>query len=216
MENNFATKTLILDLDDTIFQTRSMDPKIFEPFFKHLALNLKPNFDSKTIDAISHDLWQNTWDKVIHKYGIPLPSIMESVKLLEKLELNLKIVPYPDYNFIKNFTGRKFLVTTSLTSLQVSKIKALKIENDFEKIVINDTFKETKTKHDIFKELVSEFNLKPETTFVIGDNAASEIEAGNQLNMITIQILREGVVKGNNARYYIKSFEELREVLNKK
>ena len=207
--------TLILDLDDTIFQTRSMNPKIFEPFFEHLVSKLKPDFNSQTIDAIVNDLWQNTWDKVIHTYNIPIASIMDSVKLLENLELNLTILPYPDYSFIKNFNGRKFLVTTSLTSLQESKIKALKIENDFEKIIINDTFKEKKTKFDIFKELIAEFNLNTESTYVIGDNAASEIEAGNQLNMITIQILREGVVMGNNARYHIKSFDELPEIFSR-
>ena len=73
---------------------------------------------------------------------------------------------------------------------------------------------ETKTKVDIFQELLEAHNLKPERTFVIGDNPNSEIHAGNQLNLKTIQILREGISKGTNADFYIHSFEELEEILS--
>ena len=65
-----------------------------------------------------------------------------------------------------------------------------------------------------FKDLIQEFNLTPGKTYVVGDNADSEIKAGNSLNMITIQILRENVTKGDNARHYIKSFSELDQIIN--
>jgi putative hydrolase of the HAD superfamily len=136
-----------------------------------------------------------------------------SVNVLDNLELKLNISTYSDYIFVKRISVPKFLVTTSLTSLQNAKIKALNIENDFVKIVINDPFKETKTKLDVFKDLMEEFNLIPEDTFVIGDNSESEIKAGNALNMVTIQILREGAVKGINAKHYINSFEELSPIM---
>jgi FMN phosphatase YigB (HAD superfamily) len=206
-------QALILDLDDTIFQTRSMDTAVFTPFFDHLALNLSPIFDQETIDSIMNDLWQKTWEVVIHEYQIPRSVIMDSIQVLDQLQLDLDISPYPDYSYIQTLQCPKFLVTTSLTSLQNSKIKALNIAHDFTKIIINDTFKEQKTKLEIFKDLVSIYNLTPETTYVIGDNADSEIKAGNTLNMVTIQILRDNVVKGNNANHYIRSFHELEEIL---
>lgn len=209
------TNTIILDLDDTIFQTKSMDAKIFEPFFKHLVLNLKPNFNQQDIERITSDLWQRPFDVVIKKYNIPLSTVTESIDLLENLDLHLKISTFHDYTFIKNLKTQKLLVTTGITALQIAKIKALKIENDFDKIVINDTLKESKTKQDIFNDLKLEFNLNPETTFVIGDNPESEIEAGNALNFITIQILRNNVIKGGNAKYYINSFAELDLIINK-
>lgn len=205
-------KALILDLDDTIFETRTMDPQIFEPFFLHLKEGLKSEFDQTVIDNITADLWRNTWDKVISTYSIPMEIILDAIRVLDALELNLAIVPYADYCFVKELSCPKYLVTTSLTSLQQAKIRALNIEHDFVKIVINDTFKESKTKFDIFKELVDECNLVAEHTYVIGDNAESEIEAGNALNMVTVQMLRKGVVKGNNAKYYIRSFEELQSI----
>jgi len=205
---------IILDLDDTIFKTKSMDPKVFEQFFKHFACNLKAQFNQAEIESILDDLWESPWDEVIRKYAIPIPVVTDSLKILDNLELNLNISTYEDYCFVKIIPVPKYLVTTSLTSLQKTKIKALKIENDFVKIVIIDTFIEPKTKLDIFRELMMEYNLIPETTFVIGDNANSEIEAGNYLNMVTIQILREGVTKGNNARHYINSFQDLCQIIN--
>jgi HAD superfamily hydrolase (TIGR01509 family) len=127
--------------------------------------------------------------------------------------LDLDISPYPDYQYLQTIQCPKFLVTTSLSSLQNSKIKALNIADDFTKIVINDTFREQRTKLDIFRDLLSTFKLQPETTYVIGDNADSEIKAGNALNMVTVQILRDNVVKGTNAQYYIRTFHELEGIL---
>lgn len=207
-------KALILDLDDTIFQTKSMDKEVFAPFFNHFISNLKPNYDELIINSIINDLWQRPWDVVLNKYDIPKATLLNSINVLENLKLNLNISTYPDYAFIKNIQCTKFLVTTSLTSLQQSKIKALNIEHDFTKIIINDTLKNSKTKLDIFKDLILEYNLIPEKTYVIGDNSDSEIKAGNLLNMITVQILRENVIKGDNANHYIKSFNELATILN--
>ncbi len=150
---------------------------------------------------------------VLERHQIPQHLFSQSVKVLEYEVLNLEIETYTDYQFIKNYPKDKFLVTTGLTSLQNAKIEALQIQNDFKKIIINDRLIETKTKVDIFKELLDEHNLVPENTVVIGDNPNPEIHAGNQLNLKTIQILRKGIAKGNNADFYIRSFEELAEIV---
>lgn len=209
-----TNKSIILDLDDTIFQTKSMDNRVFEPFFNHFISSLKTNFDQSIINSIVNDLWQRPFDIVIKKYNISMEAITTSIEVLENLDFNLKITPFPDYHFIKSIQFPKFLVTTGLTALQESKIKALKIENDFVKIIINDSLRDTKTKQDIFNDLILEFKLIPEKTYVIGDNADSEIKAGNFLNMATIQILRDTVVKGDNAKHYINSFSELEAIIN--
>lgn len=208
-----AGKTIILDLDYTIFQTDTIDKMFFQDFFEHLTTNLTPLYSGTVITSIIADLWKHPWDIVITRYEIPKEIFLNAVSVLNSLPLNLNIQPYPDYHFIKNYTGNKFLVTTSSTALQKAKIKALNIENDFTEIIINDTLIESKTKLDIFKYLVLKYNLVPEKTYVIGDNPNSEINAGNCLNMITVQILRDNVIKGNNAKYYIKSFDELPDIL---
>lgn len=205
--------TLILDLDYTIFQTNTIDRNVIDPFFENLLSNLKSLFDHKIIENIENDLWKDSWDVVIDRYNIPKEIFSKSVKILESLPLKLDISTYTDYHFIKNYSIDKFLVTTGLTSLQKAKIEALKIENDFKKIIINDRLIESTSKLDIFRELIEIYNLIPEKTYVIGDNPHSEIQAGNILNLNTIQILRENVVRGDNAKYYINSFEELKNII---
>jgi len=207
-------EAIILDLDDTIFQTKSMEVKVFDVFFEHLFLSLRSSFNEATINEIIQDLWIYPWDSVIEKYNIPKQLIYESISVLDNMDLKLNISTYPDYHFIQQLSVPKFLVTTGLTSLQQSKINTLNIRDDFEKIVINDTFLESKTKLDIFKALVIEYDLIPEKTLVIGDNSESEIKAGNAMNMITIQIVREATQKGNNAKFIIHSFDNLKSLLN--
>ena len=55
--------------------------------------------------------------------------------------------------------------------------------------------------------------LAPKDVLVVGDNPDSEIEAGNQLGITTVQILRPGVIRGNNAAYYIDELAELQMLL---
>lgn len=208
-----TNKVLILDLDDTIFETKSMDKKILNPFFDDLLFNLKPIFNLNQIEEIYNDLWKYSWDFVIEKYSIPKEIFINSIIILENSNFKLKIKTFPDYSFIKNFPVDKFLVTTGLTFLQNQKIKALQIENDFKEIVINDRLFSNETKFDIFKKLILKHNINPKESYVIGDNSDSEIKAGNELNFKTIQILRKNVEKGNNACFYIDSFDELEYII---
>ena len=204
---------IILDLDYTIFPTNTISREVVEPFFENLSINLKSLFIEETIENIHIDLWKDSWDVVIEKYKIPKEVFLKSVKILESLELKLEISTYSDYQIIRDYKIDKFLVTTGLTSLQKLKIEALNIENDFKEIIINDRLIETRTKLDIFTELIDKYELVPERTFVIGDNPNSEIQAGNELKLKTIQILRENIVQGTNAEYYINSFSELKNII---
>jgi len=205
---------IILDLDDTIFSTKSMGNEIFEPFINDLITRLKASYDNQTISRIIDNLWVSPIDIVINRYNIPKDLILESLQVLDNLTIDLNIVPFADYGFIKCLETPKYLITTGITYLQQSKIISLGIDKDFVEIIINDTIKESKTKKDLFIGLVSKYGLTPERTYVIGDNPDSEIKAGNDLNMITIQILRENIKKGDNATYYINSFAELENIFN--
>jgi len=207
-------KAVILDLDDTIFPTKSMDCKIFDPFFNDLIHRLRSSFDPGIIDNIIKDLWESPMDSVIKKHQIPVEIILDSIKILNDLEIVLNIHPFSDYVYIKELLIPRFLITNGITNLQKAKIKALKIENDFTDIMINDTTLETKTKKDLFSRLIKKHALIPEKTYVIGDNPDSEIAAGNDLKMITIQILRDNITKRDNARYHIYSFDELAMIIN--
>lgn len=206
-------QTLFLDLDYTVFPTNTIDKTILAPFFENLIKDIDSIYSAKTIENIVADLWKDSWDVVIEKYKIPKDIFAKSIAILEKSELKLNISTYADYVYLKNYPADKYLITTGLTSLQKSKIKALKIEDDFKEIIINDRLVDSKTKLDIFRELIDKHNLCQQHIYVIGDNPNSEIQAGNDLNLNTIQILRENIEKGNNAKFYIQSFEELSDII---
>ncbi|MEP7196096.1 MAG: HAD family hydrolase [Saprospiraceae bacterium] len=207
-------RAIILDLDDTIFEIKTIQKESVQPFLNCLSAGLSESFTRQKVEMILNELWLNTWNKVIEKYEIDRTIFAQAINVLDNSDVVLNIFPYPDYAFLKSLQVSKFLVTASSTAIQEKKIKALKIENDFEKIIINDPFKSKKTKRHAFEELMQEYNLIPEKTIVIGDNSDSEIKAGNELNMVTVQILREDVKKGNNAKHFIHSFEELNLIIN--
>jgi len=50
---------------------------------------------------------------------------------------------------------------------------------------------------------------------VIGDNPDSEIAAGNNLGMITVQILRRPTMLKGEADYHVKDLYKVKELLKK-
>jgi putative hydrolase of the HAD superfamily len=65
-------------------------------------------------------------------------------------------------------------------------------------------------KEGIFRKILEQNQLSPEEALVVGDNPDSEIAAGNRVGIPTVQILRPGVPRGENATHYISGLEELR------
>ena len=73
-----------------------------------------------------------------------------------------------------------------------------------------------KGKEGIFQQILETYQLAPADVLVVGDNPDSEIEAGNRLGLTTVQILRPGVPRADNATLYIHSLIELNEHLQSK
>ena len=207
-------KAILLDLDDTIFPVRSIDQTTFEPFLNDFISRLQDFYDPMVIEKIIEELWSEPVDFVTDKYSIPIEIVRESFQFFNHSDFVLNIMPYPDYKYVKKLSVQKFLVTDGITGLQTAKIEALGIGHDFDEIVINDPFEDSRSKKDIFMDLVKKYNLKQEQTFVIGDNPESEIEAGNSLNMITVRIVRNGeITQVKKANYHIKSFRDLEAII---
>jgi FMN phosphatase YigB (HAD superfamily) len=65
----------------------------------------------------------------------------------------------------------------------------------------------------MFESILDARKLRPEEVVEVSDNPDSEIEAGSRLGMKTVQILRPGVPRADNATYYIQTFDELKTLL---
>src|ERR1043165_813736 len=101
---------LILDLDDTIFRTRSMKKEIFEPFFDDLGRRLKNEFSAEMVEEILERLWDTPWDRLAAKHGISKGHFTASINVLDSLDLDLRIEPFPDYQVTRALPQTKFLV----------------------------------------------------------------------------------------------------------
>ena len=209
---------LILDLDDTIFQTNSINPEIFESAFSIIHNYYHSRETGIPIEKMITALWSQPHDLVFSKYKTPTYIISEFYTQISTINYStLNIKTFDDYKWIRNNSKRKILVTTGLKELQLAKIKALGIESDFEAIKIDDPrLHPRQHKLDIFKQILKETAIAPKEIWVIGDNPDSEIKAGKQLGMNTVQRKSSSKKSSLFADYEIDSFAELIEILAKK
>lgn len=208
-------KILILDLDDTIFETGSMDAQIFEPATSVIFSHFQNENQTFRLE-IQKDLWSYPFDFVQSKYDIPSHIIDEFYNQISKIDYNtLKVCPFKDYSIIQKMNIEKILVTTGFKELQLAKVKALNIENDFQSIHIDDPRTSPRnTKLEIFQKILKTSNKKAHDFVVIGDNPNSEIKAGHQLAMKTIQRKSKTKAISDLANHVIDSFESLETIMN--
>jgi len=202
------TKLLILDLDDTIFETKSIDPQIFDPLIQLIHDYASAKYDQETTEKITQALWHRPFDVVANKFNFSQEIIDSFYHTINQLSFDLNISTFPDYHFLKTLPFPKILVTTGFQSLQKAKIKALEIESDFTSIYIDDPSQDNRIyKKGIFTQIINQHQLDASQIWVIGDNPDSELKAGRTLGMSTIQIIKGNTPASSNADYHISSYE---------
>lgn len=207
---------LILDLDDTIFETKSMNPRIFDSAITLIKNHYEQNYSELEYEKIIKELWSYPVDVVFAKYNTKKSLVTEFYRMIEEIDYQkLEIKTFEDYKEIKTIEMKKILVTTGLQKLQLAKIKALKIENDFDHICIDDPrLFPRKHKIDIFKQILLSTKKEPQEIWVIGDNPESEIKSGKVLGMKTIQRKSNSKKTSEYADFKIESFEELKGIID--
>ena len=203
--------TLIVDLDNTLFDTSSMDRTMFMPAIEQM----RKHFASQALaDRAIRDIWTYPIDEVSRKYDIPDPIIEDFLRNLEAVEYNLDISPFEDYKILKEINAEKIMVTTGIESLQRAKISELGIADDFTAIYID---KVTDThriyKKGIFSKIVQESTCKGHQIWIIGDNGNAEIKAGRELGLKTIQRKMPDQIASEYADFTLHTFHELHPIL---
>ena len=206
---------LILDLDDTIFETKSMNSNIFDSAINLIENHYEYHHSKTKSKEIITELWSYPIDVVFAKHQTEESLVQEFYQLISEIDFReLEIQVFEDYREVKRLDERKVLVTTGLKELQNAKIKALGIENDFEEIFIDDPrLFPRRHKTDIFRQVLSNTKIEPHRIWVIGDNPESEIKAGKELGMNTIQRKSKSKKISELADYYIESFDELERII---
>ncbi|MBQ0736015.1 HAD family hydrolase [Aquimarina celericrescens] len=205
---------LIFDMDDTIFETKSIGEEPVKPIldkFEHLLIH---RFGTELAKEIVAKLWKYPFDVIADTYKFDEYQNSEFARLVNENEYNLKVQPFEDFNLVKNLKQEKVLVTTGFSKLQNAKIQHLGLEKEFNKIYIDDILDPKRIfKKGIFKNILLDKNIKPEFVYIVGDNPHSELKAGFELGLNTIQVAKFGQKRSEYANYYISNFKELIPIL---
>ena len=215
--HNFPVKrAIIFDLDNCLSAANEVGTHLFEPVFDAIR-RANRNCDTLSDAAIERafsDCWRHPLDWVAKTHGFTDEMLAAGWNESVGLQVETAMRGYSDLYILKELSGLLFLVTSGFRRLQESKIRALGLERFFAKVYVDAIDEpDRKGKQKIFERILETYQLKPEDALVVGDNPDSEIEAGNRLGIRTVQILRPGVPRGNNALHYIQGLSELKDLV---
>jgi FMN phosphatase YigB (HAD superfamily) len=129
-------------------------------------------------------------------------------------EVTQQMHGYGDLAVLREIPAKLFLVTSGFRRLQQSKVQALGITHLLTELHIDAIDEDApKGKLHAFQSILRNHQLAPNQVLVVGDNPDSEIAAGNELGITTIQILRPGVPPSLAAAHLIRSLHELKSFL---
>ncbi|MEM6844720.1 MAG: hypothetical protein AAF632_21070 [Bacteroidota bacterium] len=198
-------KTLIIDLDHTIFDPSTIRFQEIKQFFDIFAQQIPPINQQ----AAQKDFFYLSTNDFIDKYSLD-KSVLRSELERIKLDIKLDVSPFKDYTFVQRMKVRRVLLTSGITALQNLKINSLGIRDDFDEICINDPLDDVPDgKLVVMQQLKGQTEDAENNLVVIGDNLEEEIKYGQYLGLRSILIDRVGNSESPCHCESISSFEEL-------
>jgi FMN phosphatase YigB (HAD superfamily) len=207
-------KAIIFDLDNCLAAANEVGEHLFEPAFEAIRNANSGTLTAEQLAKAFNECWRHPLDFVAGKFGFSQEMLTAGWEVFSQTCVQSPMIGYGDLAILRELPFELYLVTSGFRRLQESKIRALEIGHVFKGIEI-DAIDEVdrKGKQGIFESILDARTLRPEEVVVVGDNPDSEIEAGNKLGMKTVQILRPGVPRADNATYRIHTFDELKTLL---
>ena len=207
-------RAIIFDLDNCLSAADEPGKGLLEPVFDAIRRVNHGRLSNEALADAFSDCWRHPLDFVAEKYAFTEDMLAAGWAVYSQLEVATPMRGYADLRTLAELPVLRFLVTSGFRLLQESKIKALEFERLFAAIYVDAIdAADRKGKQSIFEGILNDYRLKPEEVLVVGDNPDSEIEAGNQLGITTVQVLRAGVSRGNNASHYIDNLAQLKGLL---
>jgi FMN phosphatase YigB (HAD superfamily) len=210
---NTMIKALIFDLDSCLAPANEPGDNLFAGAFSAIRSANNGHLHEDQLQAAFQDCWRFPFDSIADKYRFS-PAMREAgFNAFRQVEVRQPMRGYGDLQVLAEFSADLFLVTSGFRRLQESKVRALGLHHVFTEILIDAIEESPKGKLRLFQHILRGYQLSPSEVLVVGDNPDSEIAAGNQLGMATIQILRPGVPASPMARHHIRNLGELKQLL---
>lgn len=205
----------ILDLDNTLFDTRSIPEELTDRLHSRLR---QANADchavsSETLERAINDTWYAPFSDVCERHSLPRTFVSIWNDWQETVSFDRPLIPYPDVmsslRILRNQGHHLCLLTSGYRRFQQAKIEALGFTPLFDEIHIDAVDESCLGKAAIIQDLVLSRQWNRKDLLIVGDSAVNEIDAGLRLGISTIQILRPGVVATDLADRHIHSLLEL-------
>jgi len=215
-------KAIIFDLDSCLAAANEVGEKLFAHAFEAIRSANQGHIPEDCLNAALADCWRFPFDFIAAKYNFSAAMRSAGFAAFAQTEVTEQMHGYGDLDALRDLKAAQplllplqlFLVTSGFRRLQQSKVKALGLDQLLTGLHI-DAIDESgpKGKLHAFRSILRDHNLSPSEVLVVGDNPESEIAAGNELGMTTIQILRPGVPSSAAATHQIRSLHELKKLM---
>ncbi len=209
-------KALIFDLDNCLAAANEVGDALFEPAFEAMRQANHGTVAEEVLRQAFADVWRHPLDWVAARHGFSAAMLAAGSQAFQTIEVTGRMVGYGDLASLAELPADKFLVTSGFRRLQESKIRALQLEPLFTAIFVDAIGEPGRLgKLGLFQKILADYRLIPEEVLVVGDNADSELAAGQRLGIATVQTLRPGVPLASKATFHIHSLTGLKQLLKR-
>ena len=204
-------QAVIFDLDNCLCPADAVGRALYEAAFDAIRAANDGRVAPAALDAALEACWHTAFDLVARQYGFSETMTRAGDAAFRQVEVHGPLQSYADLALVKELPLRRYLVTTGYRRLQESKIRALGIAPWFEQVLV-DAIDEPghPGKKMAFQQIAQRDGFAPHDVMVVGDNPVSDLAAGRALGMVTVQLLRPGVLPADDVDH---RFAGLREVL---
>lgn len=215
----------IFDLDDTLYPERSF----VESGFRAVAMDLKQIFGWDVETSLMHmmktlsDVGRGAvFDRLLNSHGaLSAKLVRHCIITYRHHQPNIQLVPEAN-KILDSFVKRPYLVTDGHKEVQYNKVKALNIQDRFNRIYITHRYGIRYSKPSIhcFELIRRRERCAWNEMFYVGDNPEKDFVNLNPLGVHTIRVATgehaTAVAKvGFDAKHQIGSLDELEDLLFK-
>lgn len=209
-----SPRALIFDLDNCLAPATEVGEELVRPAFDAMRRANQGVLTETLLKQAFADVWRHPLDWVAARYGFSGTMLDAGWQVFKAMEVSWPMSGYGDLAVLSELPGIHFLVTSGFRRLQESKVMALGLRPLFNSIHIDAIDEPGRLgKKRIFEDILERHSLLPAEVLVIGDNADSEIDAGNRLGIRTVQTLRPGVPQTDTATHHVGNLAELKKLI---
>ncbi|KGX86364.1 HAD family hydrolase [Pontibacillus litoralis] len=223
-------KAVIFDMDDTLFNEKDYNYSGFYHVSKYIAMKIKEinsnDLYKEMIDVFNDGTRGNIFNLALKRFEIEdYFNVNDLVNIyrnhIPKIEL------YNDANealtILKQLNYKLGVITDGYSNAQWQKIKALKLDQRVDTVIITDDIGRDYWKPSSvpFQKALQDLNINGFESIYVGDNPHKDFSGAKKLDIYTIRVLRgkckyDKVENEKEADETVKDLRDILEIVNKK